>query len=459
MEMNNTIAALATAKVKSALAIIRLSGPDVFSIVGRCLSDSARLTKSAFRQVNLFRLQHPTTNNSIDEVTLIRYEAPKSFTGEHMVEIICHGGPVVVDEALDALYCAGARAAGRGEFSRRAFLNGKIDLMKAEAIRGIIESQGKIELSCARNLYTRSTNSSIFAWKNALISAILEVDARIEFGEEDDIKSEQLLFPESEILLKLENEISHEIRKREKIKPVEQGSKVILAGPTNAGKSSLFNYIVGSGRSIVHSEPGTTRDIISERFWISNSEIQLFDSAGIRTTSNEVEQQGIERTKSVLLESGIALWVTSSEEALTSLEQDELLALKDSEKAVLVVINKCDLSTPVSKELKIESLGLAYHSVSVKENQNMISLLDKFVALVEYQQNSIELPEVLLNSRHEAIAKGILIEIHEAQKISSHIELVAFHLKNALSRIDELLGKTDNEEIINQIFSTFCIGK
>lgn len=454
MKQSKTIAAIATPNGKSALAIVRLSGPKAFEIASRCVLEKKKLKTAPDRCIFLYTVIDFKTKTPLDEATVIKYTEPKSFTGENMVEIICHGGPRIVEEIAASLLAAGATSAGRGAFSQQAHANGKIDLLKAEAIRGMIESMGDIDLACARKLY-KNEQQIFIKWRMVLIDLYAKVEADIEFAEEQEIaeKKEKSMEETNEIIDVLEKEI----KKREKIKNVENFIKIVIAGPTNAGKSSLFNLLLGQERSIVHTEHGTTRDIVSERVCICGYQAMLIDSAGIRQTKQEVEKEGILRSRAAMENAGIILWVTEANKAFSNEEIDEIRNLGSKE--TICVINKTDISTGKSKKDVMDSIKIGAILISIKDKKNIEGIIEKIGAKLKDIHEKIEVPDIFLNQRQEETGIALRKELCCARNEWKRPEIAAHHLKNGINLLDELFGKTDNEEILNKIFSSFCIGK
>jgi tRNA modification GTPase len=450
MNQPETIAALATPNGMSALAIVRISGSKSFEIVSKCLLEKKKFTSAHHNRINLYTLVDLKTKSNIDEITAIKYSAPKSFTGEDMVEIICHGGPRIVEEIATTILDAGAMPAGRGEFSRRAFENGKIDLFKAEAIKGIIESTGDIELACAKKLY-KNNYTSFKKWREKLEKISSFIEANIEF---EETINEGKTINELDSFL---NEIKNELKKKEKIRNVEKGITVVIAGPANTGKSSIFNSLVGKERTIVHHEPGTTRDVISENIWICGYQVVLIDSAGIRDTINEIEKKGIIKSKEEIENASIILWVTDANEKINEKEIEEIK--KNSGKEMLGVINKIDLDSGKEKKEFFIKNNIETIEISVKTGEKIKKLNDKIALIIQAIHKKIEIPDVFLNKRHEEIGNFIFKEIKCTKNEWERPEIAAVHLKNAINKLDELIGKTDNENVLNNIFNQFCVGK
>jgi tRNA modification GTPase len=454
MNQSKTIIAIATPIGKSALAIIRISGLEAFEIVSRCLINKEKFINAAANYVSLYTIIDPKTNNPLDEVTAIKYSEPKSFTGENLVEIICHGGPRIVEEISEALLTSGASPAGRGEFSKRAYTNGKIDLLKAEAIRGIIESTGDMNLACARKLYKNEKNDAD-EWRKKLIEICAQIEADIEFNEVEEIVRKK--DKNKEIINELICLLEKEIKKREKINNVENCIQIVIAGPTNAGKSSLFNLLLEKERSIVHDEPGTTRDILRERVMICGYQAMLIDSAGIRETKNEIEQEGIRRSKAALKSAGIIIWVTGANESFSNEEIDEIRSLDGKE--LICVINKTDLIEGKRKKETLKEIKINALEVSIKERKNIEKIIDKIEEYIKRIYGQIEIPDILLNKRQEEIGISLKEQLVCALNSWDSVEIAAHHLKKGIDLFEELYGKIDNEEILNTIFNSFCIGK
>jgi tRNA modification GTPase len=459
MDETDTIAAPATPSGKSALAVVRVSGADAFEITERCIKENTIFRKTPARTVQLYLAKDPATKKTIDQITAIKYSSPRSFTGENMVEIICHGGPQITKRTMDALLHAGARSAQRGEFTRRALQNGKIDLMKAEAIRGVIESNSEIDLQCAQNLYFgEETANTLKLWKVELLELLSAVEAIIEFDNEDP--GITLLWQEGKKIIDgFLHRINRDLQRREQIKSIENGVKIVIAGPPNAGKSTLFNTLVGYNRTIVHSEPGTTRDTVSERLLILDHNVQLIDSAGIRIPTTEIEKEGILRSKEAITNATLLIWVTAADEILKEEEIQELLLT--IEKKPICVINKIDINNKYGSEkwFKLKDRSIETIKVSLKKNENIDELVSIITKRIEEIYQKIEIPDLLLNTRYEEIGRALCNEMFITRNVWEKPEIAAHHLKKSISFMDEFFGNINSEEILNNIFNGFCIGK
>lgn len=449
-----TIVAVATPPGIGALAILRVSGPESHPIVCSIAKNAEKFMEEPARAVGLFTFINPENKKPIDEGTVIKYLAPRSFTGEDMVEIICHGGKRVVEELMAALIVSGAKPAGRGAFTRRALENGKINLMKAEAIRGMIESRSEAELLCAKKMYDGETRG-IMEWRERIVSLLSDLEVEIEFEEDVHVTGKKVRGKEQ--IKSLISAMREDLKKREKFTTMEQGITVVIAGPANAGKSTLFNTIVGFRRAIVHHEPGTTRDLVSEGIRVNGHDLVLIDSAGLRETTHEVEISGINFSRKAIVHADIILWVTAADEPLTEKEKEEICSLAG--KTTIGVINKNDRADGTGKMLFMKQKNIETVSISLKNEKNGSLIVPLIEKAVEAIFSTLELPERFLNKRHEQQGKNAVKQLQKAQKEWKHPEIAAHFLKKGITELDEIMGTTNPEEILNRIFDSFCIGK
>jgi len=488
----HTIAALSTPPGRGALAAIRLTGDGAQEIFAGIIRENERFRKAPARSIGVYTIiadifddgynnndgvgaatcrpytiDTNNTPNIIDEVTAVKYDAPRSFTGEEMVEIFCHGGDAVPQKILDRLFRQGAQAAGRGEFSRRAFVNGKIGLLKAEGIAGLIESQTETRLQSAQMAYQGKQSESLEKLKRRIIAALSDVESRIEFGEDDDVAESGAGFTSKNKheLGSIITDLEEELRRSNQVRAFDDGIIATLAGPANAGKSSLFNEILGYGRSIVHDRPGTTRDIVSERIIFEGTTVKLIDSAGIRDTDDTVEQSGIERTRAATKGAHIVIWVTSADETLNEAEHAEILEIvnRKEKKNIIVVINKIDIPTskPISdgKKQFCENHSLKYVETSLKEKINRDNLFNAIGTAIHNVTNEIPVPQIIVNERHRGIIAAIIHDLQDCLTNFKQEEIAAHYLKSALDRLEEFSGHVAGDEVLDEIFGKFCIGK
>jgi tRNA modification GTPase len=450
MTQNETIVASATPEGLGALSVIRVSGNNAFSILKKCLVEKEKFIKEKPRYIQIYTFID-SKSEPIDEITAIKYQAPKSFTGEEMVEIICHGGEYTPIEIIRTIVKNGAKYAEKGEFTKRAFINGKLDLMKAESIKAIIESTNETENKIARNAYQGKYLAKIQRIKECLINILSGIEAEIEFVDEDDVKSKN----DNEISV-LINEMENELKRRNKVKEIENGNRVIIAGPANAGKSTLFNKILGYERSIIDEEPGTTRDIISERINLNGKTATLSDTAGIRETKSKIELLGINKSKKILDDSTAIIWVSSSNEPLYN---DEIEIVSKNKNRIIGFINKTDIKRNPEKEEFFKKNNIKWMNISLIQDAKINEIAKAISDLIKKQTIDLELPEIVIGDRQEEIIKEIKRELSNAKEEWKSKEIAAYYLNKALKKTESLLGKNESEEIVNRIFQKFCIGK
>lgn len=448
----STIVALATPLGKSAIAVIRLSGEKSLEIAKKLTNK----TDFKPRYANLRKIYDPQTAEIIDEVVLTYFPAPKSFTGEDVIEISCHGAPIVIRQILDACLCLGARMAEPGEFSLRALMNGKMNLTQVEAIRDLIEAQ---TLAAARQSLRQmqgEISNRLQPLKDKLLDVIVILESALEFVEDDlpEYQAEEIKANLLEIISDLEKMVSTFKAGR----LLRQGLKVALAGRPNVGKSSLFNALVGYERAIVTSIAGTTRDSIIEEFSIGGIPISLIDTAGLRETEDVVESIGVERTRKTLADADLVLVVLDSSEYL---EQEDREILREVESLChLAVVNKIDIKKFDVKE-ELLSNGRKVVEVSAKTGEGLEAL--KKAILEPFQQEGLDDKGFLItDARHADLlqrAKSELegsLELFEG-KASEEIVLVGLH--NAMKFLGQITGEVTTEDMLSRIFSTFCVGK
>src|SRR5690554_2489026 len=451
METRETIVALATPPGMSALAVIRISGKEAKEIVKKSIKEKEKFEREKERKIGIYGIIDEN-GEEIDKVTSIKYCAPKSYTGENMVEIICHGGIFTINRIIEEIIRNGARCAEKGEFTKRAFFNKKIDIIEAEAINCLINSKNEKESKNSLKKINGEHKKVIEKWKNGIIEIIANIETEIEFGEEIDIENEKGILKIEE----LEKEIDKEISKRERNKKTENGIEVIIAGPVNAGKSTLFNKILGFERSIISNHEGTTRDTVSENIIFYGKEIKITDTAGIRHTKDEIEIEGIKRTKKEIEKANIVIWVTSADEKMTDEERKELKKIDRQ----IIVINKKDKEIKENKkEEDVEKIKKGYVKISLKEEKSEEIIIKKIKEEIEKILEQYEFTDIVQTKRQELIIKEIKKEIKKVKEYWETKEIASISLNKIIEYFEECIGKIDKEEIYNKIFETFCIGK
>lgn len=450
------ICAIATALAPSALGIIRCSGKNSISLVSKIFSRPKALLSAAGNTLVYGWILF--NNSKIDEVMLSVYRAPKSFTGEEMIEISCHGGVGVVSEIFQILLKSGFRQAERGEFTFRSFINGKADLTKAEAIREIIESKTQESRSHAAGRLSGNLFQEINSIKQLIIDTLAAIEVEIEYPEDeetiaDNFNSSKL--KEAEIRLSKLNDSW----KSEKL--YQDGVRLVLCGKTNAGKSSLFNAILKEERAIVSDIEGTTRDWIESFASIEGLSARLFDTAGIRETQDLIEAQGVQLTKNLSEDADLILYTVDSKQGLTN---DDETFLKQIEKPFILVWNKSDLNQNISlsKEQK-EAFPFFKSEVKISaKTQEGFSELYKKIRDSFAQNLSTDRNQAGLGSaRQKKSVEEALEAIQHAIKTSGDyaLDAVVQDLEDSLDALSEITGEICADDILSSIFSNFCVGK
>ncbi|MEI7473615.1 MAG: tRNA uridine-5-carboxymethylaminomethyl(34) synthesis GTPase MnmE [bacterium] len=453
--LNDTIAAITTPLGTGGVGAVRISGDKALETAGKIFSSS--LNNKILPEFKANRIYHGwvfDNNNLVDEVILLVFKAPKSFTGENIVEIQCHGGINVVKNILKLVLKNGARLAERGEFTKRAFLNGKMDLSQAEAVLDLINSKtDRFSQVSAYNL-TGKLSENVNNIRSELLHIVSEITAAVDFPE--DVEEPDYEYIKNKILdtiLKIES-----ILNRSKNSDyLRNGIKITLAGRPNVGKSSLFNVLLNADRAIVTDIPGTTRDTISETIDINGIPAVLTDTAGIRelenqTGNNYVESLGINISKSSIKEADVVIFLFSLAEGLT--EEDKLILEEIQEKPIIKLGTKSDLMSQCQ-------LDFEYLPISSKTLNGIDSLKDQIEQTVLHEKIEGNL-EFSTNTRQKECltrAKDSLMLAFDAAEFGQIQDLILIDLKTALISLGEITGEIISDEILNNIFDNFCIGK
>ncbi|MDX2044783.1 MAG: tRNA uridine-5-carboxymethylaminomethyl(34) synthesis GTPase MnmE [Acidobacteriota bacterium] len=451
-----TIVAVATPPGYGGLGVIRLSGSQSLSLLRKLLADGHEL-KFVPQHASLQHLLNPGTAVEIDEAVVTWFKAPNSFTGEDVVEISCHGSPVVLAEVVRLLTSLGAELAQPGEFSLRAFLNQRLDLTQAEAIKDLIHSQTTYQARLAVRQLRGEMARQLKPIKDGLIELIVHFESSVEFVEDDlDPLNLTLFLNRIDDFIEQLSRLASSYRVG---KLIRSGIKLALIGRPNVGKSSLFNFLLGRDRAIVTHLPGTTRDTLNESFSINGIPIDLVDTAGIRETEDLIEKIGVERTRSAISEADFVIAVVESNSTLPD-DEKELLAQFPVN---LFVVNKCDLGAELSAtSLRFLTDRAPMLRVSALTGEGIEELKQfiyrQFVA-ENWQTNE---SAIITNERHYQALEQTLIALNQAKQdlLSGFTEEIALaNLHQALKTLGVITGETLIADIINQIFSTFCIGK
>lgn len=447
----STVVALSTPRGRGALAVIRLSGPQAIAIAQRM----ARSNGFEPRHATLTTLRSPSYDEVLDQVLLTCFPAPHSLTGEDVVEISCHGSPAIVRRIVDATLESGAVLAGPGEFTLRAVMNGKIDLAQAEAIRDLIAAQTDAAVKQASRQLNGELSQTLDPFKEKLVQVIVLLESALEFVEDD------LPAPQVEHIDKiLESVIAGVDRLSQSYQGgrlLREGARVAITGRPNVGKSSLFNSLIRSERAIVTDVPGTTRDTLTESIDIGGVPVVLTDTAGLRETTDNVETLGIERTHRAMGEADLVLLVLDGSSEVGS--QDRELLTRTTESNRIIVMNKCDVASFRSLPDCVPEVEAI--NVSARTGEGLSALHSAIVAKLNSagaEDGSLLITnarhyDLLCNARRElAIARDCFRDRHSE-------ELVLAPLHNALKLLGQITGETTTEDILSEIFATFCIGK
>jgi len=457
---DDTIVAIATAVGESGIAVIRISGPDAIEAAARYVRAKSGLKDAATHTVQYAKIVDPSSGETVDEALVTVMRAPRSFTAEDVVEISVHGGIVPVRRVLDLLLAGGGiRLAEPGEFTRRAFVNGRIDLAQAEAVMDLIRSKSERAMKVALKQVEGALSRKIGALRQRLIELLAHLEVNIDYPEHDveELTSAFIRERSGEVLA----EIRQLLKSANEGKILREGITTAIVGRPNVGKSSLLNLLAGTERAIVTDIPGTTRDVIEEYVTVSGIPLRLLDTAGIRETSDVVERIGVERSRSALSDADLLLIVLNRSEPLH--EDDRTLLAQTAGRQAVVILNKSDLPAQLD-EAEVRGLlpGTAIVPMSVKEGRGMDELGQAIADL--FFGGKLEGGEAayVSNARHAALlkqAEQALVDAVESTDAGMPIDIVQIDVRTAWERLGEITGDTAGESLIDQIFSQFCLGK
>ncbi|MPS72640.1 MAG: tRNA uridine-5-carboxymethylaminomethyl(34) synthesis GTPase MnmE [Chryseobacterium sp.] len=458
----DTICALATANGIGAIGIIRVSGNESFEIVNR-IFEGKNLEKVESHTVHYGFIKDE--NETIDEVMISVFHAPKTFTTENSVEISFHGSPYIGKKILEVLIKNGARMAKAGEFTMRAFMNGRIDLSQAESIADLIASENEASRKVALNQLKGGISNEISFLRNDLLNFTSLIELELDFAEEDVEFADRTAL--KSLLYKIENKLNSLIESFQYGNAIKNGTAVAIIGKPNAGKSTLLNALLKEERAIVSNIAGTTRDTIEEILHIKGHAFRLIDTAGLRETVDEIEAIGVKKAKEKVKNAEILVYLADAgtEDLLEDIEMIKSLLREDLK--LIICATKIDEVIPTQYE-KLEqifrnaiSTDFDFIKISAVENQNLQDLKNELSSYVE-QLKSEEGNVVITNQRHyEALQKSLNSVKRVDEAVSSQIttELLAYELRNALEYLGEISGEFSNDEVLGNIFSKFCIGK
>ena len=450
--MNDTIVAISTALGVGAISIVRLSGKEAISIVNNCFTGKD-LTTVKSHTINYGFIKD--NDEVIDEVLVSVMKAPKTYTTEDIVEINCHGGIIATNRVLETMLNNGARLAEPGEFTKRAFLNGRINLVESESVMDLIESKTNDARRLAISTIQGNITKLIREYRTTLKDLLSQIEVNIDYPEyydievvtKDNIKSSiDVLKKDLEILIKESNNVM----------PMKQGIKTIILGKPNVGKSSILNKLLNEDKAIVTNIAGTTRDIVEGEINLDGILMNIIDTAGIRNTNDIVESIGVEKSLSLIKDADLVIVVLNNNEKLSKDDKEILEKTKNKER--IIVINKVDLDSKIDLPKDIENV--VYTSTIKDEGIN--ELKDKIKELFNIEKIKSKDYTYLSNTRQISLAKKALKEIKQAELALNKnmpVDIIEIDLNECFNTLGEIIGETYSEEIIDNLFKNFCVGK
>ena len=455
----DTIAALSTRAGEAAVNIIKISGSNSIKIADKIFKSKSKVKLSELKTYKMLYGNIIYKKEIIDEVLVSVMRAPGSYTKEDVIEINCHGGLAAVNKILDLIINNGARLAEPGEFTKRAFLNGRIDLSQVEAISDIIGAKTENSLKIAANNLSGTLSNEIKKIRLNLLEIIINIEASIDFIEED-----LEIFPYDKILEKTKkilDELLELIKNEEKGEIIKNGIKIAIIGKPNVGKSSILNWISKKEKAIVTSIPGTTRDAIEEILYLNGIPVILTDTAGIRESKNIIEKIGVKKSISEIEKADILITVIDNSRKLS--KDDIRILEKTKEKKHIVCLNKIDEKSKVDKsELEKYIKKELILEISVLKNKGIENLEEKIRELTIGKEKFEIEEKIIINKRQKLAisdAKNSIKNAMDAMKIRMPEEILSIDLKRAYDFMGNVIGENTGEDILNEIFSKFCIGK
>ena len=452
----DTIAAISTPRGEGGIGIIRISGDKSFEILERIFN-----TKNPNRDLGFYKFNYGFIHDNgkiVDEVMAVRMKAPKTYTCEDVVEINCHGGHLISEKVLELVLKNGARHAEQGEFTKRAFMNGRIDLSQAEAVMDIIHGKTEKSISLSLEQLRGDLRDKIVSFKKALLDVTAHVNVVLDYPEEgiEDPLPSNL----RENLENVYAEADRLISSYDKGKKIKEGIKTVIAGKPNVGKSTLLNSLLKEERAIVTHIPGTTRDVIEEIINIKGIPLVLTDTAGIRKTEDIVENIGVEKSKKFIENADLVLLVLDASRELESEDREVIEEIQNHNKKTIVLLNKIDLERKIElEEFNLENIL----EISAKDNigiEDMEERIYSYIVEENVEDSSEKL--IITNIRHKTAlekTKDAIRNIFETIDAGMPMDLISVDLKEALDSLSEITGEISSEDILDHVFGNFCVGK
>ena len=456
IKLTETITAISTAMSDSGIGIVRISGPEAFEIADRIYKGKKQLSSQESHTAHYGWIKDG--EDTIDEVLVILMRGPHSYTGEDTVEINCHGGVFVVRKILETVLKNGARAAEPGEFTKRAFLNGRMDLSRAEAVIDIIHSKNEFALKNSVSQLRGSIQRKIQAMRDEILYHTAYIESALDDPEHISLDGyAESLVEKTEKLLK---ELKKLINTADNGRKIQEGIRTVIVGKPNAGKSSLLNVLVGEDRAIVTDIEGTTRDILEEHIQLNGVSLNIVDTAGIRQTEDIVEKIGVDRARNQAEEADLIIFVVDASRNLDENDFEIMRMIED--KNVIVLLNKSDLKTMVTQKMVKEHLDKPMIEISAKEEEGIYEL-EQTVKEMFFQGGLTFNDEVYITNvrQKEALLQAFasLSQVKESIESGMPEDFYTIDLMDAYEALGNITGETIGEDLVNEIFSKFCMGK
>lgn len=457
--MSTTIAAIGTALSNSGISIIRISGKDSLNIINKIFSSSSKLEPNHIIYGKII-----DNGEILDNVLVSYFKAPHSYTGEDVCEINCHGGTQITKDILEIVLENGAALAEPGEFSKRAFLNGKMDLSQAEAVINLINAKTKTESRIAAKNMEGDLSKKIKELREELVELMAQIEVSVDYPEYDYEEVEPTSI--TSLLDKKISEIKHILDTYDHGKYIKNGVKVAILGKPNVGKSSLLNNLANYEKAIVTDIPGTTRDIVEETINLGNIVLNISDTAGIRDTDDIIEKIGVEKSLKILDEVDLVLYLINGEEGISKEDFQILSKIKNKGIKYIPVINKIDLTkksilSTIMNELEHNGIKKAV-CISAQENDGIDDLKNEITRLFNVSDLDYSHELIITNERHKDLLKksiNYLIDAKNEINLGQPIDIVSIYVKKCTKTLGEIIGADVTQDIISKIFEKFCLGK
>ncbi len=450
--MKDTIVAISTSLGVGAISIIRVSGEDSIEIVNK-ITKKHRLCEVESNTINYDKIVYK--NEIIDEVLISVIKAPHTYTGENVVEINCHGGISTTNKILQILLEVGCRLAKPGEFTERRFLNGKIDLLQAESVMDLLNSKNETTRKMAINQMDGKVSKLIRDLRQDFIEILANINVNIDYPEYEDIEEITIQDIKEKIGI-LEQKLNKIIIESKNARVIKEGITTAIIGKPNVGKSSLLNKLIKEDKAIVTDIEGTTRDIVEGSIDIDGLTLNIIDTAGIRNTDDLIESIGVQKSKDLIKRADLVLYVLNNNEELT--EEDKIIINELSTRNHIIIINKNDLERKIdTSEIKEE-----YIEISVLNDEGIEKLINRIKQLYELEKFNTQDLTYLTNARGLAILEQVLLVTNELKKsleLNIPIDMIEIDIKKIWNLLGEITGDTYEDELIDQLFSQFCLGK